>query len=76
MMKRKMAGGNLFIKKSPKGRTGKYLLKLAAMTPEERKEIEESIRTHMIVQLVAAAIIWIVLLLVILLGIARATRSS
>lgn len=71
-MKKKMAGENLLLKKSPKGRTGKYLMELSAMTPEERKEIEESIRTHMIVRIVAAAIIWFVLLLVVVLGIARA----
>ena len=71
-MKRKLAGENLLLKKSPKGRTGKYMLVMAALTPEERKELEESIRTHMMVRLVAAIIIWIVLLLVVVLGIARA----
>ncbi len=71
-MKRKLAGENLLLKKSPKGRTGKYMLEMAALTPEERKELEESIRTHMMVRLVAAIIIWIVLLLVVVLGIARA----
>ena len=71
-MKKKMAGENLLLKKSPKGRTGKYLIELSALTPEERKDLEESIRTHMIVRIVAASIIWIVLLLVVVLGIARA----
>lgn len=71
-MKKKIAGADLLLKKSPKGRTGKYLKALAAMPPEERRKIEESIRTHMIVQIVAAAIIWFVLLLLVVLGIARA----
>ena len=74
-MKKKLAGENLLLKKSPKGRTGKYMLEMAALTPEERKELEDSIRTHMMVRFVAAVIIWIVLLLVVVLGIARAYGS-
>ena len=71
-MRKKLRGENLILKKSPKGRTGKYLLEMAALTPEERKELEESIRMHMIVRFVAAVIIWLVLILVVVLGIARA----
>ena len=74
-MKKKLTGENLLLKKSPKGRTGKYMLEMAALTPEERKELEDSIRTHMMVRFVAAVIIWIVLLLVVVLGIARAYGS-